>query len=119
VKKYFKSKKDAQSDCVYPNLLNRDFDASLSNRKWVTDISEITVEEDKFIFMLFMDLCNREIIAFKMSDNPNAALVEATGKQVMKMRKFPDLTNVIIHSDQGSQETTLFTEYVTQSKLLG
>lgn len=102
VKKYFKSKKDAQSDWVYPNLLNRDFDAALPNRKWVTDMSEITVEGDKFYVSAIMDLCDRQIIAFKMSESPNAALVEATIKQAIKTRELPDLTNVIIHSDQGS-----------------
>ncbi|WP_391209910.1 IS3 family transposase [Psychrobacillus sp. L4] len=102
VKKYLQSKKDAQSDWVYPNLLNRDFDASLPNRKWVTDLSEITVEEEKFYVSAIMDLCNREIIAFEMSDSPTANLVETTVKQAMKTRKLPDLTNVIIHSDQGS-----------------
>ncbi|WP_264158181.1 IS3 family transposase [Psychrobacillus glaciei] len=102
VKKYFRSKKDAQSNWIYPNLLNRYFDAPLPNRKWVTDLSEITVEEEKFYVSAIMYLCNREIIAFKMSDSPTAALVEATVKQAMKTRELPDLTNIIIHSDQGS-----------------
>jgi len=56
------------------------------------------VEVDKFYISTIMDLCNREIITFKMS----AALVEATVKQAMKTRKLPDLTNIIIHYDQGS-----------------
>jgi len=56
VKKYFKSKKDAQSDWVYPNLLNLDFDAALPNRKWITNMSMITVKEDKFYVSAFRSL---------------------------------------------------------------
>ena len=102
VKKYSKQKKDAQSSWVYPNLLERDFDAALPNRKWVTDMSELIVEEDKFYISAIMDLYDRQIIAFRISDSPNAALVEATIKEAMKTRELQDLTNVIIHSDQGS-----------------
>lgn len=78
-----------------------------------------------------MDLCDRQIIGFKMSDNPIAVLVDATIKQVIKTRELPDLTKVINHSDQGSpyksfkyekscQENPLFTKYISEvGKLMG
>lgn len=87
---------------IYPDLLNRDFNASLPNRKWVTDLSEITVRADKFFISAIMDLYNREIIAFQVSDSPDASLVEATIRQALENRGLTDLKNVIIHSDQGS-----------------
>ncbi|MDJ0331779.1 IS3 family transposase [Planococcus sp. S3-L1] len=95
-------KNDDLAGWVYPNLLKRDFTAFLPNRKWVTDLSEITVRAEKFFISAIMDLYNREIIAFQVSDSPDALLVEAMILQALETRELKDLGNTIIHSDQGS-----------------
>lgn len=100
-----KSKKEEKiksAGFVPPNLLERHFDATLPNRKWVTDMSELVVKHVKFYFSAIMDLYNREIIAFVISDSPNLKLIEDTLYTAMEARGLTDLKNVIIHSDQGS-----------------
>ena len=94
--------KEASAGYIYPNLLNRDFNAELANRKWVTDLSELTVKEVKFFISAIMDLHNREIVGFAVSTHPNADLVEETVLQAMDKRGLKDLKQVILHSDQGS-----------------
>ncbi len=87
---------------VYPNHIQRDFHAIHPNTKWVTDITEIMVDNVKLYISAIMDLFNREIIAFKISNSPNQELVDATIKAAQKKRKLATLKDVIIHSDQGS-----------------
>lgn len=87
---------------VYENLLNRDFHASHPNQKWVTDMSEIQVDQEKFYISALMDLFNREVIAFEVSSSPNQDLIKATIESAQKKRKLKSLEGVIIHSDQGS-----------------
>ena len=94
--------KEKSAGFVYPNLLNRDFEAILPNRKWVTDMSELVVKDVRFYFSALMDLHNREIIAFVISDSPNLDLIDETIRTAMKKRGLTDLEHVVIHSDQGS-----------------
>ena len=94
--------KEASAGYIYPNLLNRDFNAVLANRKWVTDLSELTVKDVKFFISAILDLHNREIVGFAVSTHPNADLVEKTVRQAMEARGLTDLKQVILHSDQGS-----------------
>ena len=87
---------------IYENLLQRDFQAIHPNHKWVTDVTEVTVEQEKFYISAIMDLFNREVIAFEMSSSPNFELVKATIDAAKKKRKLTSLDGVIIHSDQGT-----------------
>lgn len=100
-----KSKREAKEKSagyVYPNLLERDFNAAFPNRKWVTDMTELVVKEVKFYVSTIMDLYNREIIAFVISESPNNQLIEDTIRTAMETRGLTDLEGVILHSDQGS-----------------
>ena len=97
-----KVQKEASAGYVYPNLLNRDFNAEFPNRKWVTDLSELTVKDVKFFISAIMDLHNREVIGFAISTHPNADLVEKTVRMAKEIRGLTDLKQVVLHSDQGS-----------------
>lgn len=97
-----KSEKIKSAGFISPNLLERHFDAMLPNRKWVTDMSEMVIKDVKFYFSAIMDLYNREIIAFVISDSPNLKLIEDSLYTAMKNRGLTDLKDIIIHSDQGS-----------------
>lgn len=87
---------------VYPNLLERHFDASLPNQKWVTDMTELVVKNVKLFISAIMDLHNREIIAFVVSDSPNMDLIEKTVRTAMQTRGLTDMKQIVLHSDQGS-----------------
>ena len=43
---------------IAPNLLNRDFTATALNQKWVTDVTEFQVGQEKLYFSPLMDLAN-------------------------------------------------------------
>lgn len=87
---------------VYENLLNRDFQATHPNQKWVTDMTEVLVEDKKFYISAILDLFNRELLALQVSSSPNQELIRATIEAAQKRRKLKSLEGVLIHSDQGS-----------------
>ena len=86
---------------VAPNLLNRNFKADKPNKKWVTDLTEFSLFGRKLYLSPIMDLYNREIISYNISER-------ATSHQTMNMlenaiKHIPDNPDLIIHSDQGWQ----------------
>lgn len=86
---------------IYENLLQRDFQALHPNHKWVTDVTEVTVEQEKFYISALMDLFNREVIALEISSTNSFELVKATIEAAKKKRKLISLDGVTIHSDRG------------------
>lgn len=99
IKKY-KSYRGEQGR-IAPNILARQFKASRMYEKWVTDITEFKVAGKKLYLSPIMDLYNREIISYDLSESP-------TFKQVLMMlskafKKLPGQTNLVLHSDQGWQ----------------
>ncbi|WP_156316731.1 IS3 family transposase [Bacillus sp. FJAT-22090] len=84
---------------IAPNLLNRDFHAGKINEKWVTDVTEFHLFGEKRYLSPVLDLCNGEIIAYKIMNRPVYQLVgdmldEAIGN-------LNPGNEVILHSDQG------------------
>jgi len=96
------NQKSSSAGFVYENHLERDFDAEHPNQKWVTDMTELWVDNGKVYISALMDLFNREIIAFEISDSPNLQLIQDTIDAARKKRKLKTLDGVLIHSDQGS-----------------
>jgi len=91
--------KRGKTSHIAPNLLNRDFTATVLNQKWVTDVTEFHVRQEKLYFSPLMDLANREVIAYNFATRPKFSLVKnilAQGLSRLKPTECP-----IIHSDQG------------------
>jgi len=85
-----------------PNLLDQDFTVENPNKKWVSDITYIRTKEGWLYLTTILDLYNREIVGWSMS---NRMTTESTTKQALihafnKKHPAPDL---IFHSDQGKQ----------------
>lgn len=84
---------------VAPNLLNRNFEASAPNEKWVTDVTEFHLYGQKLYLSTILDLYNREIISYSLSSRPKMSLVmNMLDEAVLKLQK---AENIILHSDQG------------------
>lgn len=86
---------------VAPNLLNRNFSSQKPFEKLVTDVSEFKVCNEKVYLSPIMDLFNREIVAYSISERP-------TFSQTMEMlnrlfSKLPLTARPFLHSDQGWQ----------------
>jgi len=89
---------------VAENLLNRNFKANAPNQKWVTDVTQYKVDEQKIYLSAIKDLYNNEIVAYHLSINNDNELVLETFRKAFEIRK--DVTGLIVHSDQGSQYTS-------------
>lgn len=87
------------------NILNRDFKATKPNEKWLTDVTEFKVigTRQKLYLSAILDLYDKSIIAYKMSNTNNNNLVFDTFNKAIN--KFPD-AKPIFHSDRGFQYTS-------------
>ena len=86
---------------IAPNLLNREFAAEHPNQKWATDITEFSLFGTKLYLSPIIDLYNREIVSYDISEHQ-------TFRQTMNMleeafKRIPNNSNLILHSDQGWQ----------------
>lgn len=87
-----------------PNLLNQDFTVSAPNLKWVTDITYIDTAQGWLYLAPVMDLYSRMIVGWAMADHMQATLVEDALNMALARRR-PG-SNLLHHSDQGSQYTS-------------
>ena len=84
-----------------PHVLQRRFDTTGMNQKWVTDVTEFNVAGEKLYLSPVMDLYNGEIIAFETSKRPEYSLVGFMLKKALSKLRRDD--RPILHSDQGWQ----------------
>lgn len=84
---------------IAANLLNREFEASRPNEKWVTDVTEFHLYGQKLYLSTILDLYNREIISYTLSSRPNMNMVMNMLDNAVK--KLSGNENIILHSDQG------------------
>jgi transposase InsO family protein len=61
---------------VTPNLLNRDFHAEATDKKWVTDITYIPTKQGWLYLAVILDLYSRMVVGWSMSGNCDEKLVE-------------------------------------------
>lgn len=88
---------------VAPNLLKRDFTADRPDRKWLSDITYIPTQEGWLYLAVILDLCNRGIVGWAMSDRMTVDLTLSALKLALQRRQ-PE-AGLILHSDRGSQYT--------------
>ena len=87
---------------VAPNLLERHFKTNEPNRKWVTDVTEFKVHDQKLYLSPILDLFNGEVVSYNLSRHPN--FKQITDMLEGAFQKLPDkVDNLILHSDQGWQ----------------
>ncbi len=84
---------------IAPNLLNRNFQASKPNEKWVTDVTEFQLFGQKLYLSPVLDLYNGEIIAYNIEHRPVFSLVSKMLDQAFTHLTAEDAP--ILHSDQG------------------
>lgn len=86
---------------VAPNLLERDFTTTGPNQKWVTDVTEFHVGDDKVYLSTVMDLFDRGIIGHSVGLSPNLTLTNTSLEQALT--HIQPGQKPIVHSDQGFQ----------------
>ena len=97
------------------NLLDRQFHADKPNKKWLTDVTEfkwyegITVH--KIYLSAILDLCDRRIVSYVLSERNDNPLVYRTFDKAVKAN--PD-AHPLFHSDRGFQYTSRVFHYKLQ-----
>lgn len=84
---------------IAPNLLERNFIAQRPNQKWVTDVTEFKVAEQKVYLSPVMDLYNGEIVAYEVAGRPKLELV--TNMLDKAFERLGGSPKLVLHSDQG------------------
>nr|WP_246419590.1 IS3 family transposase [Caproicibacterium amylolyticum] len=85
---------------IAPNLLERQFTAPAPNCKWITDVTEFKIDGKKLYLSPILDLYNREIVSYSISEHPDFAMISEMLSKAFQ--KLPDKAeNLILHSDQG------------------
>ena len=99
MKKYRSYKGDVGK--VAPNLLNRDFNTTAPNQKWVTDVTEFSLFGEKIYLSPILDLHSSDLISYEISERPVLSMV--TNMLDAAARQLPLGAAPILHSDQGWQ----------------
>ena len=92
---------------IAENVLNREFYADAPNEKWLTDVTEfkyyIGQEKHKIYLSAILDLYDRRIVSYVISNSNNNALVFDTFDKAITWN--PN-AHPLCHSDRGYQYTS-------------
>jgi len=106
IKGYFRKSKyyhlQRSENEVYPNLLNRAFNAELPLQKVVSDITYIKYKGRWLFLVCYLDLFNNEIVEWELSDNFDSSFVIRCAKRLLEKAKCTGYP-ILLHSDQGNQ----------------
>ena len=97
------------------DLIKRDFKADKPLEKCVTDITEIKCIDDKLYVSAIFDCFDLAVLGLAMDTNMKAPLCVQTLKNAYNA--YPGLRGAIIHSDRGTQYTSI--DYRDAIKLFG
>jgi transposase InsO family protein len=86
---------------IAPNMLNRKFEATRPNQKWVTDVTQFAVAGQKMYLSPILDLYNGEIISYSLKDSPSFKQTKDMLNAAIQRTKINK--GLILHSDQGWQ----------------
>jgi len=90
---------------VVDNTLGRQFDVEAPDRVWVTDITYIRTQEGFTDLAVVIDLYSRCVIGWSMQSRQTTDVVLQA--QLMAVWRRKPKGKVLIHSDQGSQFTSM------------
>ncbi len=90
---------------VVDNTLNRQFDVDASDSAWVTDITYIRTLEGFVYLAVVIDLYSRRVIGWSLQSRQTTDVVLQALLMAVWRRK--PRNRVLIHSDQGSQFTSM------------
>nr|WP_245356894.1 IS3 family transposase [Paeniglutamicibacter kerguelensis] len=86
---------------IAENKLKREFDTAAPNLKWVTDVTEFKVADRKVYLSPVMDLFDRSIVSYSVSESPTVAFTNQSligAIETLAAGEAP-----MVHSDQGFQ----------------
>lgn len=116
IRKRFISTTDSKHNFpLVENKLDRNFFVEQTGRVWVSDITYISTEEGWLYLTIIMDLADRKIIGWSLSDSMKAAVTVIPAWRMANSNR-PIEGNLIFHSDRGIQYAcTEFKEILEQN----
>ena len=94
-------KGERAKEAMAANVLNRQFEATAPNQKWIADFTYIWTAEGWLYVAAVVDLFSRRVVGWSMSATMAAQLVTDALVMVIWRRGKPDA--LLHHSDRGSQ----------------
>lgn len=85
------------------NRLKQNFQQEHPNKVWVSDITMLYVNYERYYLCVIIDLFSRKVIAHRIDNNQEAPIVEKAFQDAYRTRNAP--SGLLFHSDQGSQYT--------------
>ena len=98
-KKYRYHSYKGEVGVVAPNIIDRNFKSDKPYQKMTTDVSQVTIKDDKMFFSPLLDMYNGEIITYTITDRPDLHMVTDMMSQALQEITIPE--GCTIHSDQG------------------
>jgi transposase InsO family protein/transposase-like protein len=98
IKKY--SSYQGEISEAVPNVIKRNFKASLPNQKWLTDITEFHIPAGKVYLSPIIDCFDGLPVAWTIGTSPNAELVNTMLD--LAIENLPKGAHPIIHTDRGA-----------------
>lgn len=101
------TRRAASPEYIAKNYLARRFQAAHPNEKWLTDVTEfkyyVGLEVHKLYLSAILDLCDKRIVAFAISDRNDNKLVFDTFDAAVQAEPS---AQPLFHSDRGFQYTS-------------
>lgn len=91
---------------IAENHLNREFEASRPNEKWVGDITYLWTVAGWLYLAVVLDLFSKKVVGWSLSATPDTNLVLAALNQAVILRQITPTRGLLFHSDQGCQYTS-------------
>ena len=99
-----------------PDLVNREFVATRPNQLWVADITYVATWAGFAYVAFVLDVFSRRIVGWRVSSSLRSDLALDALEQALHAR--PDAVGAIVHSDRGTQYTSIrYTERLAAAGL--
>ena len=107
-----------QQGKIAKNYLKRQFHADKPNKRWLTDITEFKVGDDKLYLSPILDCYNNEIVSYTLSKRPTYDLVgKMLDKALDRINTYQN-NSLMLHSDQGwHYQMRLFGQVLKKHKI--
>jgi transposase InsO family protein len=101
-KKWVRTTQSNHQWLVAPNLLDRNFSPEGLSQVWVSDITYIPTEAGWLYLTTVMDLADRQILGWSLSDGMSAQQTSIAALEKAVARRMP-AEDLLFHSDRGVQ----------------
>lgn len=86
---------------IAPNIINRNFKASMPMEKLATDVTQVNINDKRLYISPVLDMFNGEIVCYSVSSSPDMKMI---GEMLTKLFAVKGRApHCILHSDQGWQ----------------